>query len=237
MKIFARIRFYYEAFIITVVAGGIMIPLMFLFRNRTNQILHKYNALIMKLIGAKIETIGQRDNSADMFIINHQGIIDIIAMEAEQLTDIRWVAKKQLFDVPWFGNLVKLSNMISIDRENKIGLVKLFRDAKETKDVTPHRVLAIFPEGTRNQKQRLKKFKSGAKLLAEKLELKIQPVIITNSKKVLNQHKLMGEKATVYINYLKTFKVNKRKDIDWYQNLQNRMQKIIDKEEQIGRLR
>jgi 1-acyl-sn-glycerol-3-phosphate acyltransferase len=236
MKIFARIRFYYEAFIITVVAGGIMIPLMFLFRDRTSYILHKYNGLIMKLIGAKIESRGKRDNSVDMFIINHQGIIDIIAMEAEQLSNIRWVAKKQLFDVPWFGNLVKLSNMISIDRENKIGLVKLFRDAKETKDGKPHRILAIFPEGTRNQKQKLKKFKSGAKLLAEKLELVIQPIVITNSKKLLNQHNLTGERTTVYINYLDKFKVNKNNK-NWYQELQNRMQKVIDEEEKKGRYR
>jgi len=149
MKIFAKIRFYYEAFIITIVTSTIMIPLMYLFRKNSSIILHKYNALIMKLIGGKIETQGTRDNSADMFIINHQGIIDIIAMEASQLTDIRWIAKRQLFEIPWFGNLVKLSNMVNVDRENKAGLLKLIRDAKETKESKPHRILAIFPEGTR----------------------------------------------------------------------------------------
>ncbi len=236
MKIFARIRFYYEALVITLVAGGMMIPLMFFFRNKTNYILHKYNALIMKLIGATIETKGERDNSVDMFVINHQGIIDIIAMEAEQLSDIRWIAKKQLFDIPWFGNLVKLPNMISIDRENKAGLIKLFRDAKETKESNPHRILAIFPEGTRAKNQELKKFKSGAKLLAEKLELTIQPVVITNSKKLLNQHNLTGEKTVVYINYLNKFKIDKSNK-DWYKNLQLSMQKIIDKEEKEGRFR
>ncbi len=236
MKIFAKIRFYYEALVITIVAGGIMIPLMYIFRSKTNEILHKYNALIMKLIGAKIETIGKRDNSVDMFVINHQGIIDIIAMEAEQLTNIRWIAKKQLFDVPWFGNLVKLSDMISIDRENKAGLIKLFRDAKETKESNPHRILTIFPEGTRNQEQKLKKFKSGAKLLAEKLELAIQPIVITNSKKLLNQHELIGEKSTVYINYLDKFEVDKSNK-DWYRDLQLSMQKVIDEEEKKGRYR
>ncbi len=233
MKIFAKIRFLYGTSIIAIVAGVIMVPLMFLFRDKSSYILHKYNALIMKLIGAKIETTGKRDNSVDMFIINHQGVIDIIAMEAEQLSNIRWIAKKELFDIPWLGNLLKLPNMISIDRENKAGLIKLLSDAKETKNSKPHRILAIFPEGTRAKEQKLKKFKSGAKLLAEKLKLKIQPVIITNSKKILNQHEFIGGSGTVYIHYLEPFVVDKL-NRDWYQDLQKSMQKIIDNQEKKG---
>jgi 1-acyl-sn-glycerol-3-phosphate acyltransferase len=236
MKIFAKIRFYYEAFIITIVTSTIMIPLMYLFRKNSSIILHKYNALIMKLIGGKIETQGTRDNSADMFIINHQGIIDIIAMEASQLTDIRWIAKRQLFEIPWFGNLVKLPNMVNVDRENKAGLLKLIRDAKETKESKPHRILAIFPEGTRAKEQKLRDFKSGAKILAEKLKLKVQPIIITNSKKLLNQHNFTGEATTVYIKYLKPFKVDKTNK-EWYKNLQRTMQQEIDNQAQQGILR
>jgi len=227
MKIFARIRFYYGAFIISFIAGGIMVPLMFMFRDRTNYILHRYNALIMKFIGGKIESSGVRDNSADMFVINHQGIIDIIAMEAAEFSDIRWIAKRELFDTPWFGYLLKLPNMVNVDRQSRAGLIKLIRDAKETKEAKEHRILAIFPEGTRTEKQRLRAFKSGAKMVAEKLELKIQPVIITNSKKLLNEHNQTASNATVHIEYLDTFKVD-RANRDWYKNLQESMQSKID---------
>ena len=236
MKMFAKIRFYYAVSIITFITGIFMIPLMYLFKKDSNQILHKYNLLIMKLIGGKIETNGCRDNSADMFIINHQGVIDIIAMEASELTDIRWIAKKEIFKVPWFGNVVKLSNMISVDRENKAGLIKLIRNAKETKESNPHRVLAIFPEGTRAKGQKLRKFKSGAKILAEKLELKVQPIVITNSKKLLNQYEHIAENATVYIKYIEPFKVNKANK-EWYEELQQNMQKEIDEQEKEGILR
>ncbi len=233
MKIFAKIRFYYGASIITLIAGGIMVPLMFLFKNSRNEILHRYNALILKIMGGKIETTGVRDNSADMFVINHQGVIDIIAMEAAELTDIRWIAKRQLFDTPWFGYLLKLPNMINVDRENKTGLIKLIRDAKETKESEKHRTLAIFPEGTRTDKQELRVFKSGAKMVAEKLKLKIQPVIITNSKKLLNEHNRTAHSATVHIKYLDSF-IADRADKNWYKNLQNTMQKAIDDEEKFN---
>ncbi len=228
MKIFATIRFYYGAFTISFISAVIMVPLMILFKNRRSDILHYWNSVIIFFLGGKIATHGKRDNSANMFVINHQGIIDIIAMEASENTDLRWVAKKQLFDTPWFGYLLKLPNMIEVDRENKSGLIKLLRDAKETKKTK--RVISIFPEGTRTDKQQLLKFKAGTRIIAEKLNLSIQPIIITNSKRLLNEHNKTAHSATVHITYLDTFKVDSENNKEWYPKLQDKMQKKIDEE-------
>ncbi|NPA60993.1 MAG: 1-acyl-sn-glycerol-3-phosphate acyltransferase [Epsilonproteobacteria bacterium] len=236
MKIFAKIRFFIKAFTIYLVAGGVMVPLMLIFKDRS-YILHRYNAIIMKLIGGRIERHGERDGSADLFVLNHQGVIDIIALEADENSNIRWIAKKELFELPWLGNLLKLPEMISVDRENKAGLVKLLKDAKALKESEPpHKIMAIFPEGTRNPKQRLRKFKSGTKLLAEKLNLKIQPIVITNSKKLLNEHELTAESTTVHITYLDSFTPDRR-DREWFKRLQEQMQEVIDREASLGRYR
>jgi len=228
MKIFAKIRFYYGAATISFIAAGIMVPLMMLFKGKESKILHYWNSVIIFLLGGKIITHGTRDNSAEMFVMNHQGIIDIISIEAAEDTDLRWVAKKQLFDAPWFGYLLKLPKMIEVDRENKSGLIKLLRDAKETKEQSS-RVIAIFPEGTRTDKQNLLKFKGGTRIIADKLNLSIQPIIITNSKLLLNEHNKTAHSATVHISYLETFRVN-REDKDWYAKMQERMQDKIDEE-------
>jgi 1-acyl-sn-glycerol-3-phosphate acyltransferase len=229
MKIFAKIRFYYGAATISFIAAGIMVPLMLIFPNKKSTILHYWNGVIIFLLGGKIVSHGERDNSVDMFVSNHQGIIDIVALEADSNTDIRWVAKKQLFDAPWFGYLLKLPNMIEVDRENKSGLVKLLRDTKETIMAEDKRVIAIFPEGTRTDKQELLEFKGGSKIIAEKLNLTIQPIVITNSKKLLNEHNKTAHNATVHITYLEPFQVSKSNK-DWYKNLQNTMQQAIDDE-------
>jgi len=206
-----------------------MVPLMMLFPKKRSEILHFWNKIIIFLLGGKIVTHGKRDNSVDMFVANHQGIIDIIALEAEQNTNIRWVAKKQLFDAPWFGYLLKLPQMIEIDRENKSGLVKLLRDIKETINSKEKRVVTIFPEGTRTDKQELLEFKGGTKVVAEKLNLTIQPIVITNSKKLLNEHDKTAHNATVHLTYLEPFQVSKSNK-DWYKKLQERMQETIDNE-------
>jgi len=229
MKIFAKIRFYYGAATISFVAAGIMVPLMMIFPKRKSNILHYWNKVIIFLLGGKIISHGERDNSVNMFVSNHQGIIDIVALEAEQNTDIRWVAKKQLFDAPWFGYLLKLPKMIELDRENKSGLVKLLRDVKETVTNDKHRVITIFPEGTRTDKQSLLTFKGGTRIIAEKLNLTIQPIVITNSKKLLNEHNKTAHNATVHITYLEPFQVSKENK-GWYDELREKMQSCIDKE-------
>ena len=230
MKIFAKIRFYYGAAVISFIAAGIMVPLMAIFPKKHSFILHFWNKIIILLIGGKIVLHGEANKEADLYVMNHQGIIDIVSMEAAQDIDLRWVAKKQLFDAPWFGYVLKLPKMIEVDRENKTGLVKLLRDIKETiSNEEKNRIVAIFPEGTRTDKQALLKFKGGTRIVAEKLELTIQPIIITNSKKLLNEHNKTAHNATVHINYLDSFTVS-RENKDWYDELSNKMQACIDEE-------
>ena len=184
----------------------------------------------MILLGGKIVQHGKLDKSVEMVISNHQGIIDIVALEASQDVDFQWVAKKQLFDTPWFGFLLKLPKMIEVDRDNKSGLIKLLSDVKETVQNDKERIISIFPEGTRTNKQALLPFKGGTRIVAEKLELTIQPIVITNSKLLLNEHNKTAHSATVHITYLEPFKVSKDNK-SWYEEVRQKMQKCIDEEE------
>ena len=227
MKIFAKIRFYWGAFIISFVVAVIMIPLIMVFNRHKGIIMHKLNRLILSLLGGKLEQEGKMDPKADMIVMNHQGIIDIIGMEALQKNHLRWVAKKELFDTFWFGNLLKFGDMISLDRSNKAGLIKLLKDTKESID--QKRIIAIFPEGTRAKNQTLLPFKQGTNMIAKKLGLRVQPVIITGSKQLLNEHERTGGSATVKYHFLPTIDVAKADD-NWFELLHKEMQKVIDNE-------
>ena len=230
MKTFAKIRFYYGASVISFVAAGVMVPLLMIAPKRSSEILHYFNKLIIFLIGGKIKEHGKLNRDVDMVIANHQGIIDIIALEASQNVNFQWVAKKQLFDAPWFGFLLKIPKMIEVDRENKSGLIKLLADVKESVQNHKDRIIAIFPEGTRTNRQPLLSFKGGTRIVAEKLELTIQPIVITNSKRLLNEHNRTAHSTTVHITYLEPFKVSKENK-GWYEEVRQKMQKVIDEEE------
>ena len=228
MKILAKTRFYIGAFTISSIVALVMIPLLFILPKYRCQILHYINKFIFMLIGGKIQEVGEIDPDANMLLINHQGIIDIIAMEARGCTGLRWVAKKELFDIPWFGNVLKKSDMISVDRQNKAGLIRLLKDAKETVEVK-ERTIAIFPEGTRASAQELLSFKAGAGLIANKLKLKVQPVVITGSKYLLNEHNRTAHNSTVKIQFLPTIDVSTTEK-GWYEEVAQTMQDSIDQE-------
>ncbi len=190
--------------------------------------MHKLNRVIMFLLGSKPIQVGTMDLNADMYLLNHQGIIDIIAMEALQTNHLRWIAKKELFSIPYIGQLLHLGDMISVDRESKKSILKLLSDVKYSIN-TLNRKVAIFPEGTRSKSQKLLNFKSGAKIIAEKLELKVQPVVVTGSRMLVDEAKKLSHKSDVVFNFLPTIDIKTSRE-DWYEEIQKQMQKVIDDE-------
>lgn len=228
MKIFATIRFYWGAFIISFNTAVFMIPALMLFGRYKSTIVHHINSLTLYMMGGKLAKEGVMDKTADMFVMNHQGIVDIIGLEALQNNHLRWVAKKELFDAVWFGNLLRHGEMISLDRSSKSGFRKLLKDVKESRSIY-HRPVAIFPEGTRADKQKLLPFKQGTNIIARKLELRVQPIVITGSKWVLNEHIKTAHSGTVKYHFLPSIDV-KQDDEEWFDKLRDDMQRVIDDE-------
>ena len=120
---------------------------MYIFRNNAHKVIKIWMTIQMYFLGIKLEIEGKLDESCDLILINHQSMLDIIVMEYIHKRDIAWVAKKQITDMFFFGHIIKAPRMISIDRENKAGLIHLLSEAKDRLD--KGRPIAIFPEGTR----------------------------------------------------------------------------------------
>jgi len=173
MKIFAKIRFYYAAAIIFSSVSF----LIFFFKLMPKPFGVKFSSnLIRRALLYKITTYGKEDMNAQMFIVNHQSGIDIPVMESATKSNLAWVAKQELFDTPFLGLGVKLPNDIPLQRNSKTSLVSLIKECKDR--ISHGRVVTIFPEGTRSRNQRIHTFKPVAQLVANKLELKVQPVVI-----------------------------------------------------------
>lgn len=92
--------------------------------------------------------------------------------------------QKELGEIPIFKVAMKKPKLLCIDRKNPRDLVRVLKEAKER--ISEDRVLAIFPEGTRSKNEKMLKFQSGAKILSEKLNLKVQPILIVDSAKILD---------------------------------------------------
>ena len=125
-----------------------------------------------------------------------------------------------------FGNLLTKSDAILIQREDKKSLIELLKLTKNRLDKGKH--LVIFPEGTRNKvSHKLLPFKAGAKIVAEKYNLKVQPIIITGAKRLLNEHNRTADNSIVKLKYLPTIDVDNLNH-NWYKEIRESMQREID---------
>ncbi|MDR1461043.1 MAG: 1-acyl-sn-glycerol-3-phosphate acyltransferase [Campylobacteraceae bacterium] len=209
-------------FIFTV---SITIILMFFFRKKNRSIRRVWANLQRYIIGFKIKTKGSFDNRAKLIVINHQSILDIIAIEAllGKDEDTAWVCKKEIFNIFFLSQSVKLSNMICIDRNDKKAIVKLLKNVKDR--VENGRPIAIFPEGTRGKGEKLLKFQVGAKIIAEKLGLIVQPIVIANARHIFDSQSFRVNGGEATVTFLPT--INPKDDDEWYENMRTSMQKEL----------
>jgi len=221
----ARIRGIFVAitFAVTLL---IAISLMYIFKKK-NYIIRKYFTKVqIFFMDFTTKIIGTPDENAQLYLLNHQSLIDIVAFEAQDEKDKCWVAKKEIEDVPFFGHIIKAPKMIAIDRKNKRSIIKIIKLTKER--LKEGRVITMFPEGTRGDGETLLEFQSGAKILAEKLNLKVQPVVIVNTKYILDSKKLLSRSGEISIIYLDA--INPKEDENWFEIMKENMQKRLTDE-------
>ena len=224
MKIFAHVRWLYATLIIFIALTLSIVIFPFFKAPRSQKIAAKF---IHFMTGFKIETKGKEDPATQMFLLNHRSDIDIEVMELVTKKELAWVAKKELFDVPFFGLALKLPEDIPVERENKKSLLKLLKDAKERLD--KGKTIAIFPEGTRSRSQKMLPFKNGAKIIADKYKLRVQPVVLIGTAECYDIKTFSYTPRTMRAVFLDSF-IADEKNENWLKELRVKMQKVYDEE-------
>jgi len=183
---------------------------------------------LTKLIAKEIVIEGEMDPSAKLLIGNHTSNLDIALMETVIPEKLIWVAKKELGETPVIKYMLTKTDMILVDRSDKRSVLKMLR---EIKDRTERGFkVVLFPEGTRNKinPKKMIKWKNGAKAVAEKLNLKVQPFVIINLPFAFKKNPFRIEKQKIKVIYLPSF--NPNENPDWFEQTKEKMQQILDKE-------
>lgn len=221
----ARIRgiILFIQFSITV---AITVVLMYIFKKHTHQVIKVWMNFQMYVLGIKLETQGNLDESCDMILLNHQSLLDIIVMEYIHSRDLAWVAKKEITDLFFFGHIIKAPRMISVDRENKAGIIHLLKEARDRLD--KGRPIAMFPEGTRSNGKSMLGFRPGAKMLANRFNLRVQPIVLFNTRNIVDSKKLLATPGIVKVIYLEPVQADK--STDWFEKVEEKMNEVFNKE-------
>jgi 1-acyl-sn-glycerol-3-phosphate acyltransferase len=157
--------------------------------------------LHLKVCGIKVSVSGLNHihNPPYIFMCNHQSALDIYGLLKGLPLPFKWVAKRQLFSIPFLGWAMKRAGYISLDRENPREALTAIEDA--AKRIKNGVNIIIFPEGTRSNNRRLLPFKKGVFSLAVKAGVPVAPIGIKATGELQpKDHLLPKGTGTIYIN-------------------------------------
>ena len=149
----------------------------------------------LRVSGAELVPAGE----PVIFMGNHQGNFDILALSRAIPRRFSWLAKEELFRVPLFGAAMLRAGYIPVDRGDG-------RKALRSLDAAAKRIRAgasvvIFPEGTRTADGTLLPFKRGGFILAERSGVPIVPFTINGSMEINPRNTIHLRRGTVSVSF------------------------------------
>ena len=134
-----------------------------------------------------------------VFMANHESWLDIPALLAAVPVQVRFLAKKSLFKVPFLGWAIAAMGFIPVDRENRREAVRSFEEAAAR--IRRGRSVLLFPEETRSTDGNLLPLQRGGFLIALKAGIPIVPVGIEGAGRCLGKHNYLIRPGTVTVRF------------------------------------
>lgn len=135
-----------------------------------------------------------------VLVANHVSWFDVLALTVYLPGPFRFVAKKELEKIPFFGPSWLACGHISIDRQDRNAAIRSLAEAREKLDRESPTVI-LFPEGTRSTDGRLLPFKKGAFVLAIQTGVEVVPAAISGSREIMRKGSFLIYPGTVRIRF------------------------------------
>ena len=147
-----------------------------------------WTRFMLMLAGTRFKVIGvenlKTQDGPYVVVMNHQSYMDIPVIVQGLPFQVRFVSKRELLKIPFFGSAARRCGSIFIERSDRKDALSGLRAVGRTlKELGVSVVLA--PEGTRSPDGRLLPFKKGAFVIAIEVGLPILPVTIEGTRKIM----------------------------------------------------
>ena len=147
---------------------------------------HSWARSLLKVSGVKVNTEGFENIPSGepvVFVSNHQSFFDILAVLLVVPDTFRFVAKKELANIPVFGSSLKAAGHIYIDRQHRQAAFESYEQA--AKVIQSGMSAVVFVEGTRSRTGHLLPFKKGPFVLAIVAQVPVIPIYCANTFAIL----------------------------------------------------
>ncbi|MEZ4486695.1 MAG: lysophospholipid acyltransferase family protein [Cyanobacteriota/Melainabacteria group bacterium] len=120
-----------------------------------------------------------------VIVANHQSMADIFVLSGIPVA-FKWVSKKSLFKIPFFGWLMYVNEYIPIERGDRNSIKLLMNNCR--KWLLRGASIAMFAEGTRSPDGEIKEFKNGPFRLAADCNVPVLPIVIEGTRDIIRKH-------------------------------------------------
>jgi 1-acyl-sn-glycerol-3-phosphate acyltransferase len=141
-----------------------------------------WSGVILAASGVSVQILHPERLTRDrsfVIVTNHQSFYDIPVLFASLPMPVRFLAKRNLFRLPFLGWAMAAAGFVPVDRQDHSHGREMLDTA--LRRLQGGRSLVVFPEQTRTRTGELSPFKSGAALFAIKSGLPLLPVGIAGT--------------------------------------------------------
>jgi 1-acyl-sn-glycerol-3-phosphate acyltransferase len=144
-----------------------------------------WSRVILWTAGVEVRPQGAERTAGGPWVVlcNHQSLFDIPALVLTLRRPFRIVAKRELFRIPIFGWVLRMSGFIGIDRSRRDRAIASLGQGSRVLQEGRH--LVMFVEGTRSADGNLRPLKKGAFHVAQGSGVDLLPVTFSGSRGVL----------------------------------------------------
>jgi len=223
--------------IVWVIASTVLYSSLALITFPLNRRLARYlgacwNRQLLFVAGVRVKARGieQLDSSKRyVFIANHQSHIDIPVLYSTMPVNLSFIAKKELFRIPFFGWALWALGHIWIDRSNaRKAHASINRAVSRLQN--EHTSLVLFPEGTRSSDGTMGQLKQGSFSLVLKAGVEVVPVVIHDSIRIVKKHSKKFNSGTVHVTILPSITIDRTQTkADIAGQLQTQMVSVLEK--------
>lgn len=157
--------------------------------NFNNFLMRSWAGFILKASGVKVRVENLevvKENVPALILGNHQGNYDVAVLANVLPVTVRFLAKKELFRIPFFGSGMRGAGIIPVDRQNRTKAIESIEKAQQL--IIQHKLgIVAFPEGTRSADGVIKPFKKGLFILAIKAQIPIIPFSISGTRFIMRK--------------------------------------------------